>query len=396
MKKKLIFIRYLFYRYVFSLNFNAARIHKSTNLKKVMESINSTFFGYFNFVITNANGNLIFLEQNQNQKHINIVLKKDDKCIKLGETLSWNYQQGCMLIWFDEDKSKIIFNDYSSETNLYYSRVIDFDGNRLMKYSRPIQAVAVKSRIGLSINYERLSVLRPEYGYTNKTDIVLDDENDGLWKFCLNNSFQEKLIIDLNSLKKREKNFQNIQKQKINHVLFNEKEDLFVFLYRFELNETRFHRLYLSDINGDFRLLSANMVSHYCWLDNENLIFFGENVILELGYYRINVNSREINLISDKLPKVDGHPVVIYNRYIVFDTYPGLNRFSGLFIYDIEKDLIVNIGSFFQSFDFIGGKRVDLHPKLSFDLNKCFIESSHNNNTRTLYEIDISKLVNNE
>ena len=393
-KTKLIYLRYFFYRYILSKKFYNVSLNTFVDINEVMLSTYSTFYGYYDFIINNNNGHTIFLEENDLK--LNIIVKKADKYITLGTTKSWNFQQGCMLSWFDKSKTQIIFNEFDESKNAYFSKVLDLNGKLIQEFDFPIQTIGLKSKLGLSINYDRLSVLRPEYGYSCKTNIVLDDENDGIWVFSLNKSFNSKLIIKLSSLKLKENLKSNIIDQKVNHLVFNNEETFFIFLYRFKIGLKRFHRLYLSDIHGNVTLLSNNMVSHYTWLDNENVVFFGENENHELGYYIINIKSKKIKLISKKLPKADGHPVVINENYLIFDTYPALDRFSKLFLFDIKNDNLIQIGEFYQPFYFIGSKRVDLHPKLSFDNNICYIESAHKNNITTLYAIIISNLITNE
>ena len=59
---------------------------------------------------------------------------------------------------------------------------------------------------------------------------------------------------------------------------------------------------------------------------------------------------------------------------------------------NIENSKLEKLGEFFQSFDFYGETRCDLHPKFSFDGKKVFFNSVHENK-RHLYMMDLEKKI---
>jgi len=392
-KYYLIFLRYFIYRYFFFLKFKPFYTDKLCKIKQVHDSKKTNFFGYYNFNITDNNDNIIFLETSDD-KTVNLIFKEGDSYSTISQTLAWNYQQGCMLNWFDHDKNQIIYNDFCIDTNGYVSKVVNNIGEEIINFPMAIQAIAVSSRLALCLNYERLNIYRPEYGYSIKSNVDFDNNEDGIWKMNLIDSSYF-LLISIQSLIILEDNDLDILEAKVNHILINENENNFVFLFRYKINNIRHHRFYLSDFNGNIKLLSSKMVSHYCWKDNSNIIFFGEDNSSNEAYFTLNIHNRDINLISEKLPKTDGHPILINSRYLIIDTYPKINRFSELFLYDFVKNNITKIGEFYQPLKFSGSNRVDLHPKFSSCGTKCFIESAHLKNTRILYEINILNLLNN-
>jgi len=130
------------------------------------------------------------------------------------------------------------------------------------------------------------------------------------------------------------------------------------------------------------------MVSHCHWYDNENIFgylreFDGDK------YYMININTLEKKVIGkgiiDKFG--DGHPT-IYEDNIVFDTYPNKGRMKELYMFNLENNKLEKLGEFFESFDFYGETRCDLHPRFSFDGKKVFFDSVHENE-RHLYMLDL-------
>jgi hypothetical protein len=56
--------------------------------------------------------------------------------------------------------------------------------------------------------------------------------------------------------------------------MISPKEKSFIFIHRYYHNRQRFVRLMFSDYNSLKVLLDFGMVSHYCWIDNINLLGF--------------------------------------------------------------------------------------------------------------------------
>ena len=130
------------------------------------------------------------------------------------------------------------------------------------------------------------------------------------------------------------------------------------------------------------------MVSHCCWNGNNEIIGYLKDNSYGANYYKIDLISGIRKLLSKKLLKFgDGHPSV-FNNKMIFDSYPDRARMKHLFIYDINKDTIQEIGQFYESIKYFGETRCDLHPKWNYKGNKIFIDSVHEGK-RKLYEIKL-------
>ena len=85
---------------------------------------------------------------------------KSKQTTKYFSTHAFNWQQGARQHWFT-DKS-IIYNDFDGES--YFSKIYDIETNATTTVPVPVQCSA-NGRYIYSIDYGRLSELRPDYGY---------------------------------------------------------------------------------------------------------------------------------------------------------------------------------------------------------------------------------------
>src|SRR5690606_9534737 len=95
---------------------------------------------------------------------------------------AYNWQQGCRAHWLDEDQ--FIFNDFDSEREAYVSRVYSVAEKKQVRFfSYPIQD-SFEKQYFISLNYQRLMTLRPDYGYRNLPNLSQADlsnlQDDGL------------------------------------------------------------------------------------------------------------------------------------------------------------------------------------------------------------------------
>ncbi|MEJ5266114.1 MAG: hypothetical protein WHT29_12435, partial [Bacteroidales bacterium] len=82
----------------------------------------------------------------------------------------------------------------------------------------------------------------------------------------------------------------------------------------------------------------------------------------------------------------DGHPNV-YDKKMIFDTYPDKARMKSLFIFDMKNNSLTLLGEFFEPLQYNGQTRCDLHPRWNFSGNKIFIDSTHSQKRQLYYLI---------
>jgi Tol biopolymer transport system component len=180
-------------------------------------------------------------------------------------------------------------------------------------------------------------------------------------------------------------------KHKFNHIMISPDGSKFMFLHRWFIGERKFDSLIVVDMDGsNIKCLSDDdMVSHYFWHGDYEILGYLRDKEMGDKYYMLNVQTGKKEIVGQGLIDSfgDGHPHIHENK-VLFDTYPNKGRMKELYIFDIDANELEKIGEFFESFNYYGETRCDLHPRFSFDGKKVFIDSVHESK-RYLYMINL-------
>lgn len=397
--------RYFYKRYLKNHYLKDYYIHPKVKLSQLATVNNNSFFGYYNISPFNSKDELIFGQvetshaRGSKKEALKLVYQNKDEQIIIGQSQAWNWQQGCMLQWYAESDDTVIYNDYISIKNSYCSILKNIKSGESKKIEKPIYSVANSGKFALTLNFDRLALMRPDYGYFNRNvlwnDLPEDDE-DGIWYVDLILD-KSKLIISLDQLK----NFQPVEsmkgaRHKVNHIDISPSGKRFMFLHRWIGPQGRFTRLITansSDGSDLFKIAGDTMVSHNCWWGDNDIISFC-NIEDDRDRYVQFVDKKEnTKIIGDDVFHHDGHPSVSPNGiWMLTDDYPDRSRFSSLYLYNLENEQNILLGKFFQPLEFIGEKRIDLHPKWNLDGNSISIDSGHSGR-RKMYILDISSIL---
>ncbi|WP_252699103.1 TolB family protein [Natronosalvus vescus] len=312
----------------------------------------------------------------------------DDGNQSIAATDAWNYQQGSRVQWHPTQDDRILFNDVQ-DGNLV-TRIVDVNGEEIDRYDWPLQAIAPTGEEFISLNYHRLDRNRPDYGYgLDDPTVIPDPSNDGLWRVYLDDGSAD-LLVCLGDLIDNDVEQAN---HYLNHVLYNPSGDRFVFLHRWRDSRGRNSRLYASD-DIDEPLLDWSTISHYCWLDDEQLLVWGTSETYGSKYHVVDTTTGKVALLGTFEEYGDGHPSLSPDgQWIVTDTYPDRARQRHLLLYDRKKGREIEIGRFLSPFEYEGVNRCDLHPRWRPDGTAISIDSTHEG-VRRSYIIDVSNIVN--
>ncbi len=395
LKKKYQQANYLIYKKAYT--------HKSDyKITPYANNNEETFFGYYDHSPLNSSNNyLIYHSSGRSTKKqpdpdnaVSIVLCdfKSQNLIQSFKSSSYNWQQGSRLQWLNEDH--FIFNDYDPPNDKYVSNIVCASRQEIIKtIDSPVYDCY--NDYALSLNFDRLNLLRPDYGYRNRADHFdssdLDDANDGIYYVDLEEN-QYNLIISLEKLTsiKPVDSFKKAM-HKVNHIMISPDGKRFMFLHRWLLNGRRFDRLYVSDIQGKEPVLLVNgVVSHCAWINDYSILgFFSKGN--EMPLFRIiSLLQKDTDPAPVKLLENygDGHPD-INGDFIVFDTYPNKARMKELIVVNSHQNRVNKLGEFFESFDYYDESRCDLHPRWDFHGNMVFFDSVHTGK-RSLYSINFN------
>ena len=361
------------------------------------------FFGYFDKFSWNSKGEHLIHKvpfasrQPRFGEAAEIGILREGKFEKMTETLAWNWQQGSMLQWFDDDT--VIWNDV--EEDHFVARLSDG-----RTFSRPVYTLSPDRKYALSVNFSRLDVERPGYGYPGLFDPSIEyayPPDDGIFLMDLE-SGKSTLVISLERVVKEFPEF-GIQEGMnwFNHLLFSPDGEKIAFIHRFR----QFH----PGIRGGRRVYHTRMftakkdgsnlqklpidyhASHYTWKNAEQLIIYARHYIGGDNYriFTVGKDSSEILVPFGRLP-TNGHCSYSPDgKLLLTDSYPDSRDIRELVLYDPRKDARYSLGRYYAP-PILHPTRCDLHPRWSPDGKRISFDSFHEK-FRGTYVIDIPEEV---
>lgn len=337
------------------------------------------FFGYYDKSPFCVNNNLVLYHKVSIYKPYNVVAEiclyniKSNEHKVIGNTKSWNWQQGSMLQWMPLDNSKIIYNIWDECKKIYMSLEFDIIRNSTRKFKLPVYNLGKQTNKFLSLNFNRLDKYAHGYGYSlYDRRFNFDDKNDGIWELYTTDDCVEDLILSIHEIKRHEpKDCFNNKKHYINHAEYFNGDKEIIFIHRwFSENDTFKSRLLKYDIDNKkiTTVLDNEHVSHFSWKSKYELLIFATNSCNERGYFLVNVLDLNQDSIFNKMPKEDGHPTFSPDlNFILTDTYPNFKRKQYLLLYDVFKSNLKIIKKLHSSIKFYDENRCDFHPRWSND-----------------------------
>jgi len=390
-----IYLLYIYNRYIKQKQFKPYTLLNKQISLETCDNSDTSFFGYYNISPENINREIVYNTLKSGES-VNINLKQNGQKREIGNSSSFNLQQGCMTQWGYKSQNLVYYNRFNNSNKLYEMVVYDINTNSEEIFPLPLYALSKQEDYILSLNFERLAVMRPDYGYFCKEVKELpSNEQDGIWKMDLKTK-EISLIISLEQLRQLNpvETMQNAM-HKVNHIDISPDGKRFMFLHRWVGPQGRYMRLITADSNGKnlYILNGDKMTSHSYWMNNKQIVSFCHTNLYGNAYTVFTDMTEKITKLSDKLPKVDGHPSTTKDgKWMITDTYPNKARMSKLYLYNIFEDQLFCIGSFYQPLKYKGTKRIDLHPKWNMNEDTIYFESGHSGK-RKLYSINIESLL---
>jgi hypothetical protein len=361
-----------------------------------------SFFGYYDKSPLNATNEYAIFQQTKHATHekpsaekpVEVVLYHvpSKTVVHKWETTAYNWQQGAKPMWLDEQHFS--FNFYNPEKKAYGAKIIDIKEPHNPKVSST-PLYDANNKTGLSLSFERLNQIMPDYGYRHlNSPGHFDLAQEGIIKVDLENGQSELLIsvaqiIDVHPQKSMED-----ATHWFNHIQLSPDGKHFIFLHRWIQNGKKSDALIVSDIKGQNIqcLADDGMVSHCVWKNDGEIVSYMRDEELGDHYYLIDIERGKRKKIGNKKWEEfgDGHPHIFKNQ-MVFDTYPNRSRIKELYLYDFDSEKLLKPGAFLEPLKYFGETRCDLHPRFSMDGKKVFFDSVHSGRRR-LYYIDLEEV----
>jgi hypothetical protein len=332
-----------------------------------------------------------------------IDLDDNDKWIRLGESRSWGWQQGCMLQWVPGTTDEVIWNDY--EDGQLISRIVNFKTGKSRTLPKAIYTLEPNGKWALGTEFSRIQKLRPGYGYANIADPfekVNAPDKIGLYKMDLSTGENEMLfsLAELASKPYLGNSLENYSHW-FNHLLVNTDGSRFTFLHRWRdtsegaASKGFVTRMFTANSDGKdlYEIDPSGFTSHFIWRDPNHICAFTKPANHEMGFYVIEDKTGKVEQIGKTKMPTNGHQTYLpnhHNEWLINDSYPLEERLQHLYLYHIPSDKRIDLGKFHSPKSYTGEWRCDLHPRTNRSGNKIVIDSTHGGNGRQMYLIDIS------
>jgi len=140
---------------------------------------------------------------------------------------------------------------------------------------------------------------------------------------------------------------------------------------------------------------SEYQISHPLWRDDRHIVVWGphENKI----HYHLyeDASGGEVRVIGDGVLTENGHMSFSPSdpHWLLSDTYPDSDTsVRELFLYDVDTERRISIGSFYTNPLLSKENRCDLHPRWRRDGQEVCIDSIHEGDRR-IYVVDVASIM---
>jgi hypothetical protein len=263
-------------------------------------------------------------------------------------------------------------------------RAVVFDVNSMAGKEAGPAVFDTHGKNYITLDFKSLASIHSEYGYfahevsnaemlAIKCGVLGTDES----RILITTGDVEKLYPEATS---------GTTKQHFNHLMFSPSGRSFIAFFRYTSGSGRKELLLHHHLeSGKTNILNAEMTSHCCWMDDDNIIGFMTHEG-NPGCYRVNTETRKWERMFPLERVEDGHPSC-RNGVLLFDSYPDASRMQHIYLGGREG--ILTAGSFYSPLIFHEYDRCDLHPRFNQMGNRIYFDSTHEGK-RHLYTIEIS------
>ncbi|SMC26338.1 hypothetical protein SAMN02746041_02607 [Desulfacinum hydrothermale DSM 13146] len=327
-----------------------------------------------------------------------LLLHEGNRFQALGESLAWNWQQGCMLQWHPADPDTWICHNHR-EGGKFVGLIRNLKGTVEARFDRPFYAMHPDGMGAISLNFSRLHRLRPGYGYAGVEDPWAEDplpDGDGLWWMDLQKGSSE-LILSVKEVARVEpRMYPPDVPHWVNHVQFSPRGTRFAFLHRWVHPRRGWAtRLMVAEADGTRLrpIITTGVVSHYDWKDEDRLLAWAMGAEGRPAFHLYNVESGESRVVGGHVMQEDGHCNFSPNgRWILNDTYPDPYGMRTLYLYDLHGKRRINLDRFLSPARYRGEIRCDLHPRWKRDGTAVCIDSTHTG-SRQMYVVNLHPIL---
>lgn len=361
---------------------------------------------YVSVLETDVNGRLV--AEDEAATICLVDLQDGNRIIPIAKTYCWNFQEACMFHWLPWEDGACLYND--RRDGKFVTVILNWKTGEERILPLPVSAVSKDGTTAVSVNYARLRLCRPDYGYAGdgqdaQRDVVWPD-NDGLWVMNLKTG-EYKLILDIAS-------------QKDNMTEIADPRGLAYFCHTIiSPNAKRIFWLARTVENLDAQVAAKGHVtewlttsmtcnvdgtdvrrcypdgwlgSHFNWYDDETIAVTARWNAGEHWSHTIFKVGEEENRrhIAPGLLEWDGHLIFSPDgKFLSTDGYWNKNNERTWVMVRLEDEAVLPLGTFFVPEKYREAySRCDLHPRFRPDGTQIGFNSVHEG-SRQVYLRDL-------
>ncbi len=333
-----------------------------------------------------------------------VDLHDGNRFIPLAETRCWNFQEGTMAYWLGTDPNrKFIYNDLVD--GKFVSVIFDIQSRERRFVPYPVGAVSPDGQWAVSINYARLNLTRPDYGYDGEGQDpqsgTVWPQDDGLFLVNLETG-EGRLIVSIDSVRDR---MPEVKDPKglayFCHTVISRDGTQIFWLARSVENLAAQKdgvrkwqtTAFVCNLDGsDVRRCFPDGWggSHFNWIDGKRMVVTAKYQDKVYSHVMFTAGEQDFRRVGGGVLDFDGHCVVSEDgRWMLTDTYPDRLGQRKLMVVRMEDDAILPMGGYDVTEPYTGQYwRCDLHPRWRPDGRAIGFNSVHEG-SRQVYLIDV-------
>ncbi len=336
--------------------------------------------------------------------------------VEIGQSLSFGWQQGCMLQYRPDAAGAghgddVVWNDRDGDRFVCRIKNLAAPDAPTRLVGEPVYTLAPDGKTGINADFRRINDLRPGYGYAGLPDPHADElvpDESGVRRVDLDSGKGELIfsIADAAAIEPRQPSMDGA-KHYFNHLLYSPNGERFIVLHRWRPNggkggfQTRMFTVN-ADGSEPYVLDPSGNTSHFIWRDPEHVCAWSKPDGQPWGFYLYTDRTDEVVPVGPKEMPANGHNTYLPDPpdanwapgdWILNDTYPrGRERLQTVYLYHVPTGTRHDLASFHSPSAYKGEWRCDTHPRISRDGRTVCVDSPHSEG-RQLYTLDISGIV---
>lgn len=366
------------------------------------DSAYHTFIGYYDIQPTNKTGTHILAGRcgsKHNGRAMDVPLElvlidvKTGVVEKIAETTSWCWQQGArqqFIKW--GGKEAVLYNAIDSKG----LKTIIYDPETKTEIATlPLATYCIDAQgaVVASLDFDGLQRNRPGYGYDYLPQPRDADPYIRIYDIESGNDQVIAQLEDILKINPHESMSAKGVRHYFNHLHFNSSTTRLMVFHIWEAFGKRYVRALTMNIDGSdiCDVTGGTHVSHYWWLNDNELMFYGTDNTHGEGFHIYKQSGGYKRSLSEDMPCGDGHPSAYSGRpkLLVSDSLPSRIFDRDLWLYHIDMAKCIPLGHFRSPPEFSGEIRCDLHPRWSADGHCVLVDSAHEG-YRQIVSVDVA------